>query len=29
VRHLVARRSEDLTPMLGRLAYEGRSRDFR
>ena len=28
VRHLVLRRSEDLTPWLGRLAQEGRSRDF-
>jgi len=28
VRHLVARRSEDLTPLLGRLAQQGRSRDF-
>ncbi len=28
VRHLVARRGEDLTPLLGRLAREGRSRDF-
>ena len=28
VRHLLARRSEDLTPWLGRLAQEGRSRDF-
>lgn len=28
VRHLVARRVEDLTPWLGRLAEEGRSRDF-
>ncbi|MEY4712006.1 MAG: putative polymerase alpha subunit, DnaE subfamily, partial [Pseudomonadota bacterium] len=28
VRHLVARRGQDLTPWLGRLAREGRSRDF-
>jgi error-prone DNA polymerase len=28
VRHLVLRRSENLTPWLGRLAQEGRSRDF-
>ena len=28
VRHLVARRGQDLTPWLGRLAQEGRSRDF-
>ncbi len=28
VRHLVARRGEDLTRWLGRLAGEGRSRDF-
>ncbi|HSW20081.1 MAG TPA: error-prone DNA polymerase, partial [Ramlibacter sp.] len=28
VRHLLARRMEDLTPLLGRLAQQGRSRDF-
>ncbi|TFZ03316.1 error-prone DNA polymerase [Ramlibacter rhizophilus] len=28
VRHLVAHRVEDLTPWLGRLAQQGRSRDF-